>query len=196
VTAPLTLGAVLFEEAWRAPYDVVCALVAAPDAPVSFRRLTPARRQPLEVELLDQVAAILARDLSDLVLAEWTDTEPVADGAERSRRQAGAPVFVPLADHRMVRSLPLPLDVRRHGAPVGFALEAHVELVLSGVILTVLDGRIAAVGAGTWSGVGSLTGHGTELARRATGAQPLPGAVVIGTGVLVGSTEPAAAPAA
>ena len=196
MTAPLTLGAVLFEEAWRAPYDVVCALVTAPDVPVSFRRLTPARRHPLEVELLDQVTAVLTRDLSDLLLAEWTDAEPVADGAARSRHQPGQPVFVPLADHRVGRSLPLPLDVRRHGAPVGFALEAHVELTLSGVILTLVDGRIAAVGAGTWSAVGWLTGHGAELARRATGAQPLPGAVALGTGAVVGSAEPAATPAA
>ena len=63
-------------------------------------------------------------------------------------------------------------------------LEADVELSLSGVILTLRDGAITAVGAGTWSAVGTLTGHGVELARRATGARPLPGAVDLGAGVV------------
>jgi len=184
VTARLTLGAVLFEEGWRAPYDVVCALVDAPEAPASFRRLAPARRHPVEVELLAQVTAVLDRQLSDLVLADWAASPAVIDGAARTRQEPGHPVFVPLADHTVVRSLVLPLDVRAHGAPIGFALEADVELSLSGVILTLRDGVITAVGAGTWSAVGTLTGHGVELARRATGAQPLPGAVDLGAGVV------------
>jgi len=185
---PITLGDVLFEVPEHGAHEIVQHLGRS----ARLRSVARPRRHLAELELLAQMTTVLKTGLSDLIIATWKRTEAVRESAAMSRQHASDPVYVPLANHGASRSYTPALELYVGEARLArFELQAQVELEVSGAILKIVGGSIVAVGAGTWSGIGSLACNGAALARHATGQRALPGAIALADGVDLAPTADA-----
>lgn len=95
--------------------------------------------------------------INQILLSAWSQHRDLVNDLERSRKQKGETILVPLADHT-IRSTHHPavevlVNDRRVAA---FKFNANLMMRIQNAVLKVQSGEVVGVESGAWNGVGQL----------------------------------------
>jgi hypothetical protein len=147
-------------------------------------------------ELHAKVDEALDINLAQVIASAWKKYRLLQQYRDPRKHPADETILVPLAEHT-IESVHRPhVDVLVNETRVArVEFEIRLALALEGVVLTVLGGRIRAIGAGRCRAQGSLKCMGLTVVERQAGGFELPGAIDLGDGIEIPapSDEPPAA---
>ena len=133
----------------------------------SLRELPESGRAAVSGEVASAVEGLLDFDLGDLLLSGWCKHAEVRAAARRTAAAPGSAEVVALATHRVTSTHEPAVDLLVNGATVATVqLELRIEFLLKGIVVTVREGRLAAVRPGTCEVTATLEAEGRRLASR------------------------------
>jgi hypothetical protein len=175
VTDDISFRDVLFDDGVKGQHRVVRQLLALPTAGGWLAGLTIAQRAVSELELAQQLTAVLHFDIGELILRSWLKLAEVKSAAATSREHPGDLMVVPLAAHMINGSKQPVIEIYAGTAKVArFELEAKITMELRGVELKLGAGRITSVASGSWSATASVSCFAVPLATRRLAERGLP----------------------
>jgi hypothetical protein len=169
-TQPLTIAAFLFDES----HDSVDALAQTlhqqgvlDSLSQGLGQVSQAGREAAESEIATVAHGLLDLDLGDLVVAGWRKHAALTAAVERTSANPGSAEVVELAAHR-ITSVYQPFvgllinDVRV--ATIRF--ELRTEFLVKALVVTVRNGHLASLRAGTCELTATLAAAGLRLVTR------------------------------
>jgi hypothetical protein len=136
-------------------------------AGTAMQRVSQAGRDAAGSEITAVAHGLLDLDLGDLVVAGWRKHAAFTTAVERTRATPGSSEVVELASHRITAVYQPFVEVLINDVHVAtIRFELGIEFLVQALVVTIHDGHLVSLRAGTCEVTGTLSAEGTQLASR------------------------------